>query len=107
LQIKKIIIDLQSKINLVSKTKCFTTAPNDMNTNLKKAFFRILFLLFCLYGYVAHAQVPEPCGGVGQDPCPPADGAPIDTNITILIAIAVLFGIYIIHNNKLNKKRPI
>ena len=81
-----------------------------MNTNLKKAFFKIIFLLFFLYGYVAHAGGPCPPDDPDPlNPCEaaPGDNLPINENITILILIAVLFGIYIIYNNKLNKKRPI
>jgi len=77
-----------------------------MNTTLKKAFSRIIFLLFYLYGYVAHAA--PPCPGGEDPPCSPhPDDASIDGNITILLVITALFGIYIIYNNKLNKKRPV
>ena len=84
-----------------SKTNCNTTASNNMKVDLKKVFFKIVFLVSCLYGYVAHAD--PPCPGC----TPPVEGAPIDDHITILITIAVLFGIYIVNKYKLNKKRPI
>lgn len=73
-----------------------------MKTILNKTLQKGSILLFCLYGYVAHADDPEP----PIDP-PPTEDAPINENILILIFIAVLFGIYIIYNHKLNKKRPI
>jgi len=74
-----------------------------MKTILNKALYKIILFTSCLYGYVAHATGP-PC----SPHCPPPpDVAPIDTSIIVLIFIAVSFGIYIIHNNKLNKKRPI
>lgn len=82
-----------------------------MKTFLNKALYNGSIMLFCLFGYVAHA---EDCFDKDGNPimCPPIDPpppevAPIDANIIILVFIAVLFGIYIIHNNKLNKKRPI
>lgn len=79
-----------------------------MKTILYKALYKGSIMLFCLYGYVAHAQetcyddfgVVVPC-----NPPPPQEDLPIDGNITILIFIAVLFGIYTIY--KLNKKRTI
>nr|WP_315151804.1 hypothetical protein [uncultured Flavobacterium sp.] len=72
-----------------------------MKTILKKALYKGSIVLFCLYGYVAYADPDPPI-----DP-PPEEDAPIDGNITILILIAVLFGIYTIYKYKLNKKRPI
>lgn len=80
-----------------------------MKTILNKALYKVSILLFCLYGYVAHADCID---GVDENgnPCsppPPEEDLPIDGNITILIFIAVLFGIYIIYKYKLNKKRPI
>lgn len=84
-----------------------------MKTILNKALYKGSILLFCLYGYVAHAaDPPDPCNGNGGTPpdCippPPEENLPIDGNITILIFIAVLFGIYTIYKYKLNKKRTI
>jgi hypothetical protein len=73
-----------------------------MKTILNKALYKGSILLFCLYGYVAQA------GPLQPDPPPPPDEfLPIDENITILMLMTVLFGIYIIYNYKLNKKRPI
>ncbi|MDR6844845.1 hypothetical protein [Flavobacterium granuli] len=38
---------------------------------------------------------------------PTPGDVPIDENISILALAAIIFGIYIIYNYKLNKKRPI
>ncbi|PJJ10357.1 hypothetical protein CLU83_3765 [Flavobacterium sp. 1] len=80
-----------------------------MKTILNKALYKGSILLFCLYGYIAHAETCYDGSGnvVPCDPAPPTEDTPIDGNITILIIIAVLFGIYIIYNYKINKKRPI
>lgn len=75
-----------------------------MKTNLRNIFSKIFLLLFCFGGYVAHAD--PPCPGPGPCP-PPPDQAPIDTNIYVLVLIAVIFGTYIIYNHKQDKKRPI
>ncbi|MBF4470701.1 hypothetical protein [Flavobacterium sp. HJJ] len=70
-----------------------------MKTFLNKIILKGCILFFCLSGHVAHADVPAPE--------PPEDPLPINENMTIAVFIAVLFGIYIIYNYKLNKKRPI
>jgi hypothetical protein len=77
-----------------------------MKTYLNKAFYRIFFLLFCLYGYVAHAD-PDVPGDDDYIPPPPIEKAPIDENIILILIVSLLFGIYIIYNHNVTKKRPI
>ncbi|WP_281637004.1 hypothetical protein [Flavobacterium marginilacus] len=78
-----------------------------MKIFLNKALYKGSILFFLLYGFVIHAD-PNVPGDPDYIPPPPDEGdLPIDENITILIFIAVIFGLYIIYNHKLNKKRPI
>ncbi|HSD09022.1 hypothetical protein [Flavobacterium sp.] len=81
-----------------------------MKTNLNIALYRIAFFLFFFIGYVAHGQDPaEPCDDIPGAPLPPCVkiDAPIDSNLVILLIVALIFGTYIIYNHKINKKRAI
>jgi hypothetical protein len=75
-----------------------------MKTILNKTLYKASILFFFLFGYAAHAL--EPCPPNTDCP-PPGDDLPIGENISILIFMTILFGLYIIYNYKLNKKRPI
>jgi hypothetical protein len=78
-----------------------------MRTKLNKVIYRVILLASFLYELQVFAQ-PIPCDNdpvTPAPPCPPDDDIPINENITILLIVAVLFGLYIIYNNKLNKKR--
>lgn len=75
-----------------------------MKINLNKVFYKIIFLLFCLVGYLANANPPNP---MKRGIEPPADDLPINGNLIILFIVAVLFGLYIIYNYNINKKRAI
>jgi hypothetical protein len=74
-----------------------------MKINSNKVFYRIILFVSFLYGFQAFADPPVPsdCGGA---PCPPDDDIPINENITLLIIIAIIFGIYVIYNHQQNKK---
>ena len=69
---------------------------------------RIVLFASCLYGFQVFSQPPITCDNdpaTPLPPCPPDEDIPINENISILIIIAILFGIYIIYKHQLNKKR--
>jgi hypothetical protein len=60
-------------------------------------------VLFLLCGLSSIAQAPPP---PAPAPIPPPS-LPIDDNIYILFALALILGIYLIYKHKLNQKTPI
>jgi len=71
-----------------------------------KYFFLLVFLLGTFYAIAGNPAGPPVPSPTGKKP-PPPPGLPIDENIIILIIIALLFGIYIIYDNRLKAKTPI
>jgi hypothetical protein len=78
-----------------------------------KLFLFIGFLMGTLYAIAGSGggpPAPNPAGksnGAMDVPPPPPPGTPIDENLIVLMAIAVLFGIYIIYKDRLKTKSPI
>lgn len=68
----------------------------------KNALCFILFF-FSIFSIIAKESPPSPT--YRTPPAPPL--LPIDENIYIVMIIALLFGIYIIYNNRLKTKTPI
>jgi hypothetical protein len=60
--------------------------------------------LFFLGSIVLFAGPTPPPPNFKRPPPPP--GLPIDDSILILVAIAILFGIYIIYNHNIKTKTP-
>jgi hypothetical protein len=67
-----------------------------------KLFFVTIYLLGVT---IAFAAPNPPSPGAKRPPSPP--GLPIDENISMVLAIAILFGIYIIYRYQLKTKAPI
>jgi hypothetical protein len=67
-----------------------------------KSFILIIYLL----GFVNIFAAPDPPmpNGKNQGP-PPPPGLPIDENLSSLLIIALLFGIYIIYNHTYSPKK--
>ena len=61
----------------------------------------LCFIIF-FFSIIAKGGPPPP-----PAPPPPPPLLPIDENIYIVMIIALLFGIYIIYNNRLKTKTPI
>jgi hypothetical protein len=73
---------------------------------MKNIANKLLFVTICLFGVtIAFASPRPPAPGYKKPPSPP--GLPIDENISILIILAILFGIYIIYKYQLKTKAPI
>jgi hypothetical protein len=78
-----------------------------------KLFLFIGFLMGTFYAIAGSGggpPAPNPAGksnGAMDVPPPPPPGTPIDENLIVLMAIAVLFGIYIIYKDRLKTKSPI
>ena len=68
----------------------------------KNALCFILFF-FSIFNVIAKGNPPAPT--YRKPPTPPP--LPIDENIYIVMIIALLFGIYIIYNNRSKSKTPI
>ncbi len=73
-----------------------------MKTIADKLFFVIIYLLGVT---IAFAAPNPPSPGSKKPPSPP--GLPIDENLSVLIAMAILFGIYIIYSYQSKTKAPI
>lgn len=67
-----------------------------------KLFFVTIYLLGVT---IAFAAPNPPSPGAKRPPSPP--GLPIDENISMVLTIAILFGIYIIYRYQLKTKAPI
>ncbi len=70
--------------------------------NIATRFY--ITLIYLLGISIAFAKPSPPAPNYKAPPVPPS--APIDENITFLLLIAVLFGIYIIYKQKLKLKTP-
>ena len=67
---------------------------------------KFFFVVLCLFGItLAFAGPKPPSPAYKKPPSPP--GLPIDENISILIIMAILFGIYIIYKFQLKTKAPV
>lgn len=76
-----------------------------MKIVVDKFFLLLVFVLGALRGIAADGPpAPNPLGRK-KPPSPP--GFPIDENSMILVAFALLFGIYIIYKHRLKTKTPI
>jgi hypothetical protein len=68
---------------------------------------KFFFIIIISFLGVTHAiAAPHPPNPGGKKP-PPPPGLPIDDGIYIVFILALLYGIYIIYNNKLKTKTPI
>ena len=66
-----------------------------MKTSVNKFFVLAIYML----GFInVYAEDPPP------PPPPPPPGTPIDENLSFLLIIALLFGIYIVYNQSLRQK---
>ncbi len=68
----------------------------------KNALCFILFF-FSIFSVIAKEGPPSPY----RTPLPPPPILPINENMYIVMIIALLFGIYIIYNNRVKAKTPI
>lgn len=66
----------------------------------KKSFSTLILLLFSMFGF-AGPNPPSPTGK-GKPP-----DLPIDENLTIVLTIVTLYGLYTIYKNIKNKKASI
>lgn len=73
-----------------------------MKTIANNIFFVTIYLLGVTNAFAA----PHPPSPGGKKP-PPPPGLPIDENITFLLIMAILFGIYMIYRYQLKTKAPI
>ncbi|MBW4359155.1 hypothetical protein [Flavobacterium taihuense] len=76
-----------------------------MKINSNKSVFKIILLLFCVFGPVVCAQAQGGPGNPGNPGGPPE--YPINENLILLFPVGTLFGFYIIYKHSQNKKRPI
>ena len=73
-----------------------------MKTIANKLIFVTIYLLGVT---IAFAEPKPPPPNYKKPPSPP--GLPIDENISVLIIMAILLGIYIIYKHQLKTKAPI
>jgi len=73
-----------------------------MKTIANKIFFVTIYLLGVT---IAFAAPNPPAPAAKKPPSPP--GLPIDQNISVLLIMAILFGIYMIYRCHLKTKAPI
>lgn len=73
-----------------------------MKTIADKLFFVIIYLFGVTISFAA-PHPPSP--GSKKPPSPP--GLPIDENLSVVLVMAILFGIYMIYNFQLKTKAPI
>lgn len=69
-------------------------------------FVLITYLFTAVDAFAVGSGNPNPPPPNGKRP-PPPPGLPIDENLSILLLIALLFGIYIIYSHRLKTKTPI
>ena len=77
-----------------------------MNILPNKFYLFIVFLFGTLHAMAGNPALPEP-NPMGRRKPPPPPGLPIDENISILIIIALIFGMYVIYGHRLKTKTPI
>ena len=72
---------------------------------MKTTIDKLIFVTVCLLGVAIAFAEPKPPPPNYKGPSPP--GLPIDENISVLIIMAILLGIYIIYRHQLKTKAPI
>jgi hypothetical protein len=73
---------------------------------MKNIVNKLIFVTVYLLGVtVAFADPKPPPPNYKRPPSPP--GLPIDENISVLVIIAIMFGIYIIYRHQLKTKAPV
>ena len=73
---------------------------------MKNFVNKFIFVTISLLGVtIAFATPKPPAPNYKKPPSPP--GLPIDENISVLVIIAIMFGIYIIYRHRLKTKAPI
>jgi hypothetical protein len=75
-----------------------------MKTSVNIFFIVIAFLLGSVET-VAKNNPPVPLNGRTNDGPPPPPTTPIDENLSVLLIIAIMFGIYIIYNETIKIKK--
>jgi hypothetical protein len=70
----------------------------------KTTFTLIAFIFGVLNALAGDPPMPNPAG---RKRPPPPPGLAIDENVVFLLLVALLFGIYIVYVNRLNKKSSI
>lgn len=71
----------------------------------KNIILSIPIMLIGINGYAKNSP-PAPAQNQVQTLSEPPPSTPIDKNLTILVLAGTLFGFYIIHKHRTNKKRP-
>ncbi|RTZ04778.1 hypothetical protein EKL98_00660 [Flavobacterium bomense] len=72
---------------------------------VQMVFFTLVLFMFCIFNVLAK-DPPQPAaaGERTSTTPPPPPGLPVDENINTMMALALLFGIYIIYSFKLKQK---
>ncbi|MFV8359085.1 hypothetical protein [Flavobacterium sp. LS1P3] len=78
-----------------------------MKIKSNKFYFLIIFLFGIMDVFAGPGGSGPPVPTQKSKPPPPPPGLSIDENGVIIIAIALLFGIYIVYSNMLKTKTPI
>jgi hypothetical protein len=72
---------------------------------MKNIVNKFIFVTIYLLGVAIAFAAPKPPPPNYKRPAPP-QGLPIDENISFLVIIAIMFGIYIIYRHRLKTKAP-
>jgi small-conductance mechanosensitive channel len=72
---------------------------------ISKIIFTLIAFIFGVFNaFAGNPPMPNPAG---RKRPPPPPGLAIDESVVLLLLVALLFGIYIIYINRLNKKGSI